>query len=406
MDLKLYSYEVSVPAFFQRHILILRCERFERYRHDKKVTGLANSTKYFCRVSAYNAGGYGTFSQVDTFTTIIAIPAAPTVLLPPNNSVNQRADTLAFKWSTSSTATKYLFQLSPNGTFSSYVVNDSNVTDTTRTVTGLTNLTKYFCRVSAYNAGGYSAFSPVDTFTTIIAIAPPPPVVPPAITSADTFYQTITVPSSIYELQLATSATFDSVETDTIGQITGNYTFQGLAPSTNYYWRFADIGVSTTWGTVYGFTTPTPRPSNVAKIVVYDDSLHSPWTPAGWGGKTLFNNTTPVYAGQYSIILTAGAWGSLPLDYGRNASGTVTGVDSLSFAIYLSASVPIAISGDDAKGHTSSWILLGRLPANIWQQFTIPVAAITPKGYPLQEVIWQQETSGNLILYFDSIYFK
>ena len=35
----------------------------------KKVTGLAGQTKYFWRVSAHNAAGYGPFSAIDSFTT-------------------------------------------------------------------------------------------------------------------------------------------------------------------------------------------------------------------------------------------------------------------------------------------------------------------------------------------------
>jgi len=96
----------------------------------------------------------------------VVLPAAPTALFPVNGSSNQRGDTLVFKWNSSAMATKYLFQLSRNNAFSLYVINDSSVADTSRKVTGLTNQTKYFWRLSVYNAAGYGAFSAIDSFTT------------------------------------------------------------------------------------------------------------------------------------------------------------------------------------------------------------------------------------------------
>ncbi|OYV86265.1 MAG: hypothetical protein B7Z63_04285, partial [Ignavibacteriae bacterium 37-53-5] len=121
----------------------------------------------------------------DIKRVVIAPPAAPTTLLPANGAQYQRVDTLSFKWNSSPTATKYLFQLSINHGFTSFVVNDSNVTDTTRKMTALSHLTKYFWRVSAYNAGGFGSFSAVDSFTTIVSAPAKPVLVSPRGTTGE-----------------------------------------------------------------------------------------------------------------------------------------------------------------------------------------------------------------------------
>ncbi len=214
------------------------------------ISGLSNNTLYYWRVDATNAGGTSAFSTVDSFTTIIAIPMPPMVLLPANGSSSQRADTLVFKWNSSITATKYLFQLSGNSAFSSYVVNDSNVTNTTRKVTGLANLTKYFCRVSAYNAGGYSAFSTVDSFTTIIAIPAPPVLVSPVNTSGQPRRTMLewnpSTNASKYHLQIASDSAFSTIVFDTTMADASLKLSTPLVATTKYYWHVSAIDTAGT----------------------------------------------------------------------------------------------------------------------------------------------------------------
>jgi len=57
-------------------------------------------------------------------------------------------------------------QLSTNSGFTSFIINDSTVTDTLRPVSGLTQQTIYYWRVSAKNIGGTSSFSAIWSFTT------------------------------------------------------------------------------------------------------------------------------------------------------------------------------------------------------------------------------------------------
>ncbi len=210
----------------------------------RKVTALTNGTKYFWRVAAYNAGGFSAFSTVDSFTTIPIVPAAPAVIALAG-ATNQRADTLALSWHPSATATKYLFQLSEDK-FSTYVVNDSNVVDTTRKVTALSNLTKYFWRVAAYNTGGFSAFSTADSFTTIVALPAKPVLVSPiggktGVARMTTFVWDSTALATKYELQVASDKAFTTIVRDLTVKDTTVQLSDTLLVSTTYYWRVSAI---------------------------------------------------------------------------------------------------------------------------------------------------------------------
>jgi hypothetical protein len=69
-------------------------------------------------------------------------------------------------WNASSGATSYRVQLSTDSTFNTnLLVNDSTVTSTSRAVTGLTGITKYYWRVNAKNPAGTSGYSTIWHFT-------------------------------------------------------------------------------------------------------------------------------------------------------------------------------------------------------------------------------------------------
>ncbi len=189
--------------------------------------------------------------------------APPSLLLPANNVSFQRTDTLMFKWSRSVTASKYLFQLSTTRTFSSYVVNDSNVTDTTRKVTGLLSLTKYYWRVSSYNVTAFGAFSATDSLTTIIAAPVQPVLVSPvggvkSVPRRTTFKWNACPNATKYRLQVASDTNFTSVVFDTTLADTSKMLSTGLSASTKHYWRVSasDTGGTSPYATA-SYTTGT-----------------------------------------------------------------------------------------------------------------------------------------------------
>ncbi len=84
---------------------------------------------------------------------------------PANNSVN--LDTVVtLSWNKINNAAAYIIQLSTDSNFSTFVINDSSVTDTSKQILGLSSDTKYFWRVASINLGGISSFSTVWNFST------------------------------------------------------------------------------------------------------------------------------------------------------------------------------------------------------------------------------------------------
>jgi photosystem II stability/assembly factor-like uncharacterized protein len=96
-------------------------------------------------------------------------PPAPTLVSPSNGATDQPT-TLTLKWNRSANTDTYRVQVATDSGFTNLFANDSTVTDTSKTIAGLANLTTYYWRVNAKNAGGTSAFSSRFSFTTV---APP-----------------------------------------------------------------------------------------------------------------------------------------------------------------------------------------------------------------------------------------
>ncbi|MCL4540011.1 MAG: T9SS type A sorting domain-containing protein [Bacteroidetes bacterium] len=204
--------------------------------------------------------GYEIIPRAFSDLGILTVPSAPTVIAVGKNV--QRADTLVLKWHpAASFPVKYQFQLAKESAFSTLVVNDSTLTDTTEIVTGLNYSTKYYWHVNAYDAGGHSAFSMTDTFTTNMQPPAAPVLFVPAGTGVPrkpTFSWHPAARAVRYVLQVSGDSKFATLREnitvlppDTSAQITDT-----LAVDAQYYWR---VGAIDTGGTTYSrislFTT-------------------------------------------------------------------------------------------------------------------------------------------------------
>ena len=131
-------------------------------------TGLTAGTTRHYRVSAINANGTGTASNVDSATTGTTVPGAPTGL----TATASGTTAIDLSWSApastgGSAITGYKIESSSDGgsSWSDLVANTSNTT-TTYAHTGLTAGTTRHYRVSAINANGAGTASNVDSATT------------------------------------------------------------------------------------------------------------------------------------------------------------------------------------------------------------------------------------------------
>ncbi|MBK8663008.1 MAG: hypothetical protein IPN18_14920 [Ignavibacteriales bacterium] len=102
----------------------------------KIVNGMGYLTKYFWRVRAQNQTGWGDWSNIWRFTTIIEKPTVPVLATPMNNSLGLLNPIMA-KWNKSLRVEKYKLQVSTNNMFTSFILNDSLVTDTTKILPNL-----------------------------------------------------------------------------------------------------------------------------------------------------------------------------------------------------------------------------------------------------------------------------
>jgi len=124
-------------------------------------TGLANNTKYYYRVRAYNSSSNSTYSNEVNATTG-TVPAAPSDLIATVLSSTK----IMLTWDdNSSNETGFIIERKKAGrSYTQIATVDANTT--TYTNSGLTNNTKYYYRVRAYNSNGDSEYSNEDSATT------------------------------------------------------------------------------------------------------------------------------------------------------------------------------------------------------------------------------------------------
>jgi hypothetical protein len=132
----------------------------------KNLSGLTNFTEYYWRVKAQNETGWGEYTQWIKFRTIIERPSAA-VLVSPQNNAKGLVNPITAVWNKSLRGERYRLQVSDNANFTTLVVNDSTITDTSKVLPALANYTQYYWRIKAYNIGGESDWSTVFTFKTL-----------------------------------------------------------------------------------------------------------------------------------------------------------------------------------------------------------------------------------------------
>ncbi|MDP1676629.1 MAG: putative collagen-binding domain-containing protein, partial [Bacteroidota bacterium] len=232
----------------------------------RTISGLNNGSNYFWRMSARNTVGKSAFSSIRKFTTIVAPPITPQLQLPANNSVDQTMP-LTFRWNVSQGATEYRLQIATDSTFATIVLNDSTLTDTTRTVSSFQSFTKYYWRVGAKNIAGQSPFSTVWTYTTSIT----PPNAPLLSSPNDNATgQPVNIQFSWYSVSNATSYRLqlsqDSIFTNLIhDQNSITDTTLQISPLNNlskYFWRVSssNSGGSSSFSSIRRLTTIAPAP--------------------------------------------------------------------------------------------------------------------------------------------------
>ncbi|MBX2990027.1 MAG: T9SS type A sorting domain-containing protein [Bacteroidetes bacterium] len=196
----------------------------------------------------------------------VQIPAIPSLVSPVNGSTTNPTSPVLV-WHASARATSYRIQIAADSTFTSLMLDDSTLVDTTRFVTGLSNATSYHWRVKAKNHVGWTEFGASWKFTTV----PLPPVAPalhlPAnwaagVAVSPTLSWDSSQNASMYRVQVSSDSLFSSVVVDDSAVAA---TFLPVGPLnflTAYYWRVSarNEGGSSPFSEAWRFTTTLPPP--------------------------------------------------------------------------------------------------------------------------------------------------
>jgi alpha-N-arabinofuranosidase len=109
-------------------------------------------------------------------------------------------------------------------------------------------------------------------------------------------------------------------------------------------------------------------------LVIYDDGLQGGFQNWSWAVNN-FNNPTPVYSGIRSISASASAWQGISFYH----PGLDT-ADYTSFSFWAHGGIfggqRLQVYAEYPGGSGPTQVLPGSLPANTWQQYTIPLTAL------------------------------
>ncbi len=217
------------------------------------ATALTPSKTYYWRARGYNPAGSSAFSPEDSFTVMFT-PAVPTKVYPTPNLANVPVNPLTLKWKHEAGDSNYVVQLwTYTGAGAQVLSVDTTMgkNDTAWTLaSGLLNRFTYYWKVLCFNQGAPSAYSAVDSFTSVIELASAPILVSPkGVATAQPRKTTFTWDPAVnalwYHLQVATGNDFSGdivVDTSMISDTTIQIA-DTLAISTQYFYRISSINL-------------------------------------------------------------------------------------------------------------------------------------------------------------------
>ncbi len=232
---------------------------------------LQNNLRYYWRVNATNIAGTGPWSAVSNFTTLLGMPAAPTLLSPVNFATGVSLTPL-LDWVEDISATSYQVQLSQDSTFASVLWDTSgfNISQVPVRPGLLTNVQTYFWRVRTTNPIGTGPWANPFRFMTLLI----PPVAPVLVDPPNGAVDVSTTPTlnwdsvqyaASFRVQLSTDSTFTIPNLINAGGLTfSQYNVPGgiLNNNTTYYWRVNATNNAGTgpYSQVWRFRTVTSPP--------------------------------------------------------------------------------------------------------------------------------------------------
>jgi hypothetical protein len=303
----------------------------------KVLSGLDNLTKYYWRVKAKNQGGWGNFSSIWSFTTIIPVPAVPVLLSPASGSLDISL-TPVLDWNDVVFASSYRLQISLDSLFGTLSFDSSSLTLSSLTIPvgKLTTLKKYYWRINASNIAGTSAYSSPFNFTTIPNV-PGMPVLSLPVNGAVNQQTTVSfkwyktaetllnpvvlnvnkspmvneknnlMAINKYWFEYGTDSTLSNVIARDSSIMDTTKILSGLLNNTAYYWRVKAKN-QTGWGgfsVIWKFSTIVPVPSAPLLLSPIDNSIDIPLTPSLEWSLVSFASSYRIQVSSDSTFTTA-----------------------------------------------------------------------------------------------------
>lgn len=198
-------------------------------------------------------------------------PSTTSLTYPENGAVDIDLEPV-LKWERVETAESYQLEIATDTTFSNVISFVDEIPVVQYLAEELPDLTKIFWRVRAYNNGGYSDWSEINSFETVIGIPTTPILIYPedelAGVTTNTEISWASVPrADRYQLQLGDNSLLFStlVDVDTLTDTT--YTVEGLEDGERYFWRVYAINEAGKSDAVkYRFYTEVYSPDSLEVI--------------------------------------------------------------------------------------------------------------------------------------------
>lgn len=246
-------------------------------------TGLTCGSTYYYRIRAYNAGGDSAYTDPVQGVTVICSPAAPGGLSASSISMTE----LALTWvDNAENESGYKVERSLDGTTGWNEIADLPQDSIAYSDTSLSCGTRYYYRVRAYNAGGYSGYSnKVNNMTR--ACIPTPPSNMNTTTISQTQIDLGWTDNSTNEQGFKVERSPDGVDNWTQIAVAGAnavaYSNTGLTCGSTWYYRtraYNASGDSAYTDPAQGLTVicnPT-APTGLSAAVISQTELNLTWT--------------------------------------------------------------------------------------------------------------------------------
>ncbi len=212
-------------------------------------------------LTALATHGAGIFSGYVN-APVTTAPGAPSLVAPADGATGVPVSKL-LEWSVPGSALSSVLEVSKQSDFSTLHLLQKGITGMSMTVGDLeAGLVTYYWRVRVVNSGGTSAYSPVWSFTTSVAV---PVQLAPEQGATDVLRTPVLTWESVpgaasYRVQIATSIAFSNLVVDESNVVGASFAAPLLDANKRYYWRVLAKGNDGAEGPFSGrwnFTTGT-----------------------------------------------------------------------------------------------------------------------------------------------------